>query len=77
MVKIPFDGAALERLRAVNRRVEICDPEGRIVGYFEPSAYAGFANPPEPTEEELAASEAGEEFSLGEVLDHLKTLERQ
>ena len=77
MGRVPFDGAALERLRAVSQRVEICDPEGRVVGYFEPSAYAGQPAPPEPSEEELAASEAGEEFSLGEVLDHLKTLERQ
>ncbi|HVL12843.1 MAG TPA: hypothetical protein VM529_09765 [Gemmata sp.] len=77
MTKVPLEGAALEKLREVNKRVEICDPEGRIVGYFEPSIYAGQVIPPEPTEEELAEAEEGEGYTLAEVLAYLKTLEKK
>lgn len=77
MVKLPLDGPALEKLRAVNKRVEICDPDGRIVGYFEPSIYAGRVLPPEPTEEELEESERGPFYTLDEVLAYLQTLERK
>jgi hypothetical protein len=77
MTKIPLDGAALEKLRAIDKRVEICDPDGRIVGYFEPSIYAGMMLPPEPTEEELAESENDPvTYSLDEVWEKIRRGER-
>src|SRR5262249_45552467 len=73
VVKLPLDGAALEKLRGVKNRVEICDPEGRIVGYFEPSIYAGMVSPPEPTEEELAEAENDPvEYSLDEAWEKIR-----
>ena len=75
MVKLPLDEAALSKLREVKHRVQVCDTEGRIVGYFEPSIYAGHVLPPEPTEEELRESEKGPFYTLDEVMAHLKTLE--
>lgn len=77
MVKVPIEGPALEKLREVKKRVEVCDPEGRIVGYFEPSIYAGMVLPPEPTEEELAEAENDETYSLAEVMEYLKSLEQK
>jgi hypothetical protein len=77
VTKLPLEGTALEKLREVKRRVEITDPEGRIVGYFEPSIYAGQIIPPEPTEEELAESEKGPYYTTAQVLAYLKSLERK
>jgi hypothetical protein len=74
MSKLPLDEATLAKLRLVKERVEVCDEQGRIVGYFKPSIYAGVIMPPDPSEEELAAAEAGETYTLAEVLEHLKTL---
>lgn len=67
MQKISIEGAALDSLREQRKRVEVCDPEGRIVGYFEPSKFAGFVMPPDPTDEELAESEEGETYTLDEA----------
>ena len=73
MVKVPIEGPALERLREVKKRVEVCDPEGRIVGYFEPSIYAGMVLPPEPTEEELAEAENDPvTYSLDEAWEKIR-----
>ncbi|MDB5312567.1 MAG: hypothetical protein JWO38_6769 [Gemmataceae bacterium] len=69
-----MDETALMKLREVKQRVEVCDVEGRIVGYFEPSIFAGYVIPPDPTEEELAESEKGPFYTTAEVLAHLKTL---
>lgn len=77
VVKLPLDEATLAKLREVKQRVEVCDLEGRIVGYFEPSIFAGYVIPPDPTEEELAASEAEESYSFEEVMDYLKSLEKK
>jgi len=72
MVKLPLDHNFLSKVREVKQRVEVCDEEGRIVGYFEPSIYAGMVIPPDPTEAELAESEAGPLYTTAEVLAHLK-----
>lgn len=77
MIKLPLDETTLAKLRDVKQRVQVTDQEGRIVGYYEPSIYAGLVLPPEPTEEELAEAEAGETYTLAEVLAHLKTLEKK
>lgn len=77
MTKLPLDEAMLAKLRDIKQRVEVCDEQGRIVGYFEPSIYAGIITPPEPTEEELLAAEAEESYTLDEVLAYLKTLEKK
>jgi hypothetical protein len=74
MTKLPLNEATLAQLRGVKQRVEICDEEGRIVGYFEPSIYAGQVIPPEPTSEELARREAGPMYTTAEVVAHLKSL---
>lgn len=68
MGKLALDEQTLAKLRGVKQRVELCDDQGRIVGYFEPSKYAGVVSPPEPTEAELAESEADlVTYSLDEV----------
>ena len=72
MQKISIEGAALESLREQRKRVEVCDPEGRIVGYFEPSIYAGYVIPPDPTEEELVESENEETYTLDEAWEMIR-----
>ena len=68
MVKLPLDETALCKLREVKQRVELTDLEGRTVGYFEPSIYAGQILPPEPTEKELDDAENDPvTYSLNEV----------
>jgi hypothetical protein len=74
VTKLPLNEAILAKLRGVKQRVEICDEEGRIVGYFEPSIYAGHVIPPDPTPEELARREAGPKYTTAEVLARLKSL---
>ncbi len=72
MTKLPLDEAALAKLREVKQRVEVCDEQGRIVGYFEPSIYAGIVIP-EFTEEELLASENDPvTYSLDEVWESIR-----
>jgi len=77
MTKLPLDEASLAKLRGVKQRVEICDGEGRIVGYFEPSIYAGHVIP-EFDEAELArrSKETGG-YTTAEVLDYLGKLEQK
>lgn len=74
MSELPLDAATLAKLRQVKERVEVCDEQGRIVGYFEPSIYAGAIMPPDPTDEEVAAEET---YTFDEVLAHLKSLEQK
>lgn len=74
MSKLPLDEATLAKLREVKERVEVCDEQGRIVGYFEPSKYAGIVLPPDMTDEELAAEET---YAFDEVIAHLKSLEKK
>lgn len=71
MTKLTMDEPAVAKLRGVKQRVEVCDPDGRIVGYFEPSKYAGHVLPPEPTEAELDEAEKGPGYSLAEVWERI------
>jgi hypothetical protein len=71
VVKLPLDETTLSKLREVKQRVEVTDLEGRIVGYFEPSIYAGYVLP-EPSEEELDEAESDPvTYSLGEVWEKI------
>lgn len=74
MVKLPLDQHFMTKVREVKQRVEVCDEEGRIVGYFEPSIYAGMVIPPDPSPEELARREAGPFYTTAEVIAHLQSL---
>jgi hypothetical protein len=72
MVKLPLDETSLRKLREVKQRVEVTDLDGRIVGYFEPSIYAGQILPPEPSDEELDEAEGDPvTYSLDEVWEKI------
>jgi hypothetical protein len=72
MVKLPLDETTLRKLREVKQRVEVTDLDGRIVGYFEPSIYAGQILPPEPSDEELDEAEGHPvTYSLDEVWEKI------
>lgn len=72
MTKLPLDETMLRKLREVKQRVELTDLEGRIVGYYEPSIYAGYVLPPEPSEKELDEAENDPvTYSLDEVWEKI------
>ena len=72
MIKLPLDESTLRKLREIKMRVEVTDLEGRIVGYFVPSIYAGQILPQEPSEEELNAAESDTvTYSLDEVWEKI------
>lgn len=71
-----MDETALAKLRAVKERVEVCDLEGRIVGYFEPSIYAGYVIPPDPTDEEMAEMEKGPFYTFDEMWETIRRGEK-
>ena len=72
MTKIPLDETTLAKLRDIKERIEVCDEQGRIVGYFEPSIYAGIVIP-DFTEEALQAAENDPvTYSLDEVWESIR-----
>lgn len=74
MIKVAMDETSLTKLRGVKQRVEVCDLEGRIVGYFEPSTFAGYVVPEfDEAELDRRSKEPGG-FTTAQVLEHLRTL---
>lgn len=72
MKKITLDANALANLRSVAEHAELCDAEGRIVGYFRPSIYAGEVIPEfDEAELERRSHETGG-YSTAQVLEHLR-----
>jgi hypothetical protein len=72
VVQLPLDESTLRKLREIKQRVEVTDLEGRIVGYFVPSIYAGQILPQEPSEEELNEAESDPvTYSLDEAWEKI------
>lgn len=46
MTQLTLDAQSLEKLRSVTGAVQVCDAEGRIIGYFRPAT--GEQRYPEP-----------------------------
>ena len=77
MDKLIVDTATLERLAKLDHGVQICDPSGRAIGWFQPVGdtehYEGFECPLSPEELDQIEREGG-----GRPLaDILRDLERQ
>jgi hypothetical protein len=74
MTVIRLDAATLAKVKAGGEPVFLGDESGTPV-----LRISVVPVPPdrEPTEEELAESEAGEGYTLAEVLAHLRTLEKK
>ena len=77
MLKVTVDQAVGSRLGNLESRCELCDEQGRILGYFTPaqdrSLYEGVEPPID--EEALRARELEKErFNTQEVLDKLEQL---
>ena len=75
MTVIRLDAATLAQFQAAEGRVVLADEAGTPVRVcvLPPVPTAE----PEPTEEELAESEAGETYSLAEVMEYLHSLEKK
>jgi len=74
-----LDESTTAKFEKVGGRIELRDPEGRTIGFFEPAHPAPgwiFEEADEPcSEEELdRRSREGGGFTTAEVLAHLKTL---
>jgi hypothetical protein len=76
--RVTIDAAFSNQLRTVTTVAELCDPSGRVLGQFIPTAdpveweIVG----PEFSEEELERAEQSTEwYTTEEVLEHLRNLE--
>jgi hypothetical protein len=73
MGKVVLDDVTGARLATVGNCVELCNAQGKVLGYFTPVP----SGAPQPllTEEEIALRRAEKEvFTLKEVMDHLRSL---
>lgn len=75
MTTVKIDSEMLQRLRAVSGAVQLCDDDGRVVGYFRPACGTQrYPEPPALLPEELQrrlASPGGRKIS--EILADLAT----
>jgi len=77
MDKIILDPAALAALGKLDHFAELCDPSGRTVGYFTPSASGNLYDDAEiPYDEEELQRREQEPggYTTAEVLDYLEKL---
>ncbi len=79
MTQIILDAGVSSKLSELGRPVELCDPSGRVLGRFVPlidlSQWEQVS--PDVSEEELKRREQSTEwYSLEEVMEHLKSLEK-
>lgn len=75
MTQLTLDANALAKFRGVTTAVQVCDEEGRVVGYFRPAAGAQrYPEPPQLAPEELQQrlAEPGGR-SISEVLTVLES----
>jgi hypothetical protein len=71
MIQITVDSSLTSKLNQLSQAAELCDPSGRVLGRFVPVVDLSEWEPlsPEPTEEELDASEREtESYTTAEML---------
>jgi hypothetical protein len=79
MTQITLDEALAGKLHGLNEIVQLCDPGGRVLGWFSPQVDMSEWEPvsPEVSEEELdRRAKSNEWYTTEEVLDHLKKLDK-
>ena len=78
MPKITLDAALSSKLHACAQDVELCDPDGRVLGRFIPRVDMSEWEPisPDVSEEELDRRERSNEkrYTTAEVLAYLEKL---
>ncbi len=81
MPQVILDATTIAKLTATPMSLEICDDQGKVVGYFRPRLDPSKYGPLEPqvSEEELRRREQSKErrYTTAEVLEHLRRLEGQ
>jgi hypothetical protein len=80
MTQIKLDAMLSSQLHDVSEVVELCDPSGRVLGKFLPTADMSQWEPlsPEVSEEELDRREQSTEwYTTDQVLAHLRDLEKR
>jgi hypothetical protein len=78
MPKITLDEALSSKLHQLTEDAELCDPSGRVLGYFIPQVDMSEWEPVSPgaSEEELERRALSTEwYTSAEVLAHLEKLE--
>ena len=78
MTQILVDDLLLKRLHQLTEPLELCDPEGRVLGRFIPMLDPSKYNlTPQISDEELQRRKAsnGAEYTTEEVLAYLERLE--
>ena len=76
MTRLTVDGELLTKLGSADSCVELCDAQGKTIGYFTPVPPAAPRHlEPKVSEEELNRRETeAETFSTAEVKAHLENL---
>jgi len=80
MSQIILDADTASKLSDLDYSVELCDPSGRVLGYFSPRVEMSEVEflSPGVSEEELDRREQSDKwYSFEEVMAHLKRLEEQ
>lgn len=65
------------RLTALKQPTEICDPDGKVIGVFTPQVGEGIWTSADLEEAERIAATEKEGFTLEQVMEHLRSLEKQ
>ena len=79
MTQITLDEALAGKLHGLNEIVQLCDPGGRVLGWFSPLVDMSEWEPVSPgaSEEELdRRAKSNEWYTTEEVLSHLKKLDK-
>lgn len=80
MTKVIVDETMLSKLHNLTQALELCDPEGRVLGRVLPTFDLSVYEPWEPpiSEEELQERERSTEwYTTEQVLAHLRSLEKE
>jgi hypothetical protein len=81
MTQITLDEALAGKLHGLNEIVQLCDPAGRVLGWFSPLVDMSEWEPVSPgaSEEELdrRARSPGPWYTTEQVLEHLKNLDKK
>ena len=80
MSQIVIDDGLSSKLHGITSSVELCDPSGKVLGRFVPVVDMSEWVPvsPDVSEEELELREKSDEwYSFDQVMEHLRSLEKQ
>lgn len=80
MTRIMLDAETAKKFKDLAKPVQLCDPDGRLLGQFTPTAQGAEWRPttPDLSDEELERrARSTEWYTTAQVFEHLKRLEEK